>query len=72
MSGGGFSLAYPEISLAILEEKAFSFLETGATTVIGVEPSCLTHMTTYFRKHNIALEVLHVAQILAKGLEGRS
>lgn len=69
--GGGFSMTYPEISQAILEEKALAFQETGADTVIGVEPSCLTHMDTFFRKHGIPLKVLHAAQALAMALPAK-
>jgi L-lactate dehydrogenase complex protein LldE len=66
--GGGFSLAYPEISTAILEEKTADILQTGAEAVIGVEPSCLIHMAGYFRKQAVPVRVLHVAQALAMGL----
>lgn len=66
--GGGFSLADPDISLAILEEKTDAILATGAGIVVGLEPSCLIHMDGYFRKQGLPLRTLHVAEVLAEGL----
>lgn len=66
--GGGFSLGHPEVSLAILEEKAAALLATGAEVAVGLEPGCLLHMDGYFRKQGLPLRTLHLAEVLARGL----
>jgi L-lactate dehydrogenase complex protein LldE len=66
--GGGFSLAFPDISRAILEEKAADLSATGASLVTAVEPSCLTHMEGFFRGQGLPLRTAHLAEILAQGL----
>ncbi len=67
--GGGFSLAFPDISRAILEDKTADFLALGAEVVVGLEPSCLAHMDGYFRKQGLPLRAVHLAELLMQGLE---
>jgi L-lactate dehydrogenase complex protein LldE len=66
--GGPFSLRFPGVSEALVRDKAASILETGATTVISAEPSCLLNIGGYLQKNATPLTTLHIAQVLATGL----
>ncbi len=66
--GGPFSLRFPGVSEALVRDKAASILETGATTVISAEPSCLLNIGGYLQKNATPLATLHIAQVLATGL----
>lgn len=67
--GGSFSLDFPEISNAILEDKldALESLasKTGATTVTTAEISCLCNLQAGLAARGSKLKVLHVAEILS-------
>ncbi|QLA15539.1 (Fe-S)-binding protein [Desulfolutivibrio sulfoxidireducens] len=66
--GGPFSLRFPGVSEALVQEKAESILATRATTVISAEPSCLLNIGGYLQKNTTPLATLHIAQVLATGL----
>jgi len=65
--GGGFSVEYPEVSLAILEKKIGDILESGARAVITAEPSCLLNIASALAKRGSAVRPLHLAEVLAGG-----
>jgi len=62
--GGIFSIKYPWISKAMMEEKVAKILKTGAKTLVSCEPSCLMHIDGYLRKKGLSIRVLHIAEIL--------
>lgn len=62
--GGVFSLRYPDISLAILEEKAEAIIETGAEVVTSADISCLMQIEGFLRRRGLPLRVEHIALIL--------
>lgn len=63
--GGTFSVKYPEISSAILEEKVDHILATGADAVVGCDMSCLMHIKGMLNRKAPGIKVLHIAQLLA-------
>ena len=63
--GGPFSLQFPGVSEAILEEKAQNLLDTGADILVSAEPSCLMNIGGWLKKQGHTMRVLHIAQILA-------
>lgn len=69
--GGAFSMEFPEVSEAVLEDKAKSVLASGAEVLVTAEPSCMMNLRGYFERAGHPVRVLHLAQILA-GEEGRS
>jgi L-lactate dehydrogenase complex protein LldE len=62
--GGAFSLKFPDVSEAILEEKLDDILETGAEVVTTAEVSCLLNISSALKKAGHNIRALHVAQIL--------
>lgn len=65
--GGAFSVDYPEVSQAILEDKVNDVLQSGAKAVITAEPSCLLNIGSALAKRNLPIRPLHLAEVLAGG-----
>lgn len=65
--GGAFSVDYPEISQAILDQKVEDVLATGAEAVITAEPSCLLNIGAALAKRGSDVRPLHLAEVLAGG-----
>lgn len=63
--GGTFSIGYPEISTAMVDEKLDGILTTGADTVVGCDMGCLMNIKGRAEKRNEKLRVMHIAQVLA-------
>ena len=63
--GGTFSVNYPEISIAMVDEKITNILATGADTVVGCDISCLMNIQGRLSRRNEKVKVRHIAQILA-------
>ena len=63
--GGEFSMDYPEISEAIVKDKANNFEASGADTLILMEPGCLLHIKGYLTHRGTKAEVVHIAEVLA-------
>ncbi|MGB3211283.1 MAG: (Fe-S)-binding protein [Desulforhopalus sp.] len=63
--GGTFSVNYPEISVAMADEKIDNILATGANTVTGCDISCLMNILGRITRRGEDIQVLHIAQILA-------
>jgi len=65
--GGAFSLSYPELSQAIVDDKVDEIVATGATAVICAEPSCLQNIASVMAKRGLPIKALHLAEVLASG-----
>jgi L-lactate dehydrogenase complex protein LldE len=63
--GGAFSLDYPELGQAIVEEKVDDIKASGAQAVIAAEPSCLLNIASVLAKRGLPVRTLHLAQVLA-------
>ncbi len=63
--GGTFSIHYPEISTAMVDEKLRTILATGAEYVTGCDISCLMHIQGRAQKRNLPVQVVHIAEILS-------
>jgi L-lactate dehydrogenase complex protein LldE len=66
--GGMFMAKLPEVSCALAEEKAEAILGTGADTVTGCDSGCLMTIADALRKRESAIQVKHLAQVLAEGI----
>ena len=62
--GGAFSVKYPEISGAMLNDKLNFASETGADALAACDSSCLMHIGGGIEKRGIPIEPLHIAQLL--------
>lgn len=65
--GGVFAVKYPELSVAMADEKLDNALATGAQYVVGVEASCLLHLQGRLRHRGLPLQTMHLAELLARG-----
>ncbi len=63
--GGTFSVNYPEISIAMVDEKIENILATGADVVTGCDISCLMNILGRISRRKENIKVLHIAQLLA-------
>lgn len=69
--GGTFSINYPEISTAMVDEKIANILATGADAVVGCDISCLMNIQGRLSRREKKVEVLHIAEVLAGSRGGR-
>ncbi|RNI39027.1 (Fe-S)-binding protein [Hanamia caeni] len=67
--GGTFSVKFPEISLAMADQKIGNAMNTGASHIISTDLSCLMHLEGIIKKKSIPLTTLHIADVLATGWE---
>lgn len=65
--GGTFAVKFESISVGMVEQKIENALATGADYLISTDYSCLMHIEGYIRKHKKPLQVMHLADVLARG-----
>lgn len=63
--GGTFSVKYPEISTAMVDDKVETILATGARAVVGCDVSCLMNIQGRLSRLGSEVKVLHMAELLA-------
>ncbi len=66
--GGAFSIKFPEISTAMLEEKVRSIQRSGAEYVVASDAGCLMHIAGLLLRSRIPIKTLHLAELLAVNL----
>lgn len=67
--GGTFSVKMPEISEAIVDEKAQNIFATQADVLVGTDMSCLMNITGRLRKLGSDMRVMHIAELLDEGMD---
>ncbi|MGD2043185.1 MAG: (Fe-S)-binding protein [Acidimicrobiia bacterium] len=65
--GGLFSVEMPAVSADILRTKLDHIVDSGATTLVGGDVSCLLHMAGGLRRRGIDIDVKHIAELLGDG-----
>jgi len=63
--GGTFCVKYPDISNKIVTAKTDNILATGADTLLAGDLGCLMNMAGKLQRRGSAMEVRHVAEVLA-------
>jgi L-lactate dehydrogenase complex protein LldE len=63
--GGTFCVKYPEISNAMVGEKAADVAGTGAGTLLAGDLGCLMNMAGKLKREGSSVRVRHVAEVLA-------
>ena len=63
--GGTFCVKYPEISNAIVTDKAEKIEATGAHTLLAGDLGCLMNMAGKLQRRGAEVRVRHVAEVLA-------
>ncbi|HUN53891.1 MAG TPA: (Fe-S)-binding protein [Smithella sp.] len=67
--GGEFAVAYPEISEAMVREKAANFVKSGADVLLLCEPGCLLNISGYLHRNHTGKTALHLASFLAQNIK---
>ena len=68
--GGLFSVKMPDISNAMLTNKVQNIDDSPADTIVTGDVSCLTQINGGLSRQKSAKRVMHLADVLAKGLDG--
>ena len=62
--GGVFSVKYPDISTAMVDEKIDNIVASGADIVVSGDMGCLMNIDGRLRRRGIGVRALHLAQLL--------
>jgi L-lactate dehydrogenase complex protein LldE len=63
--GGTFSVKYPEISVAILDQKIEAIERSGVKVVVSGDASCLMQIGGRLSRKGSSVNVMHLAELLA-------
>jgi len=63
--GGTFSVKYPEISVAILDEKIEAIEQAKVQAVVAADASCLMQIGGRLSRKGSNVRVMHLAELLA-------
>jgi L-lactate dehydrogenase complex protein LldE len=64
--GGTFSVKFPEVSVALGEEKLRAVAASGAEYVVANDAGCLMHLAGVIHRQGLPLRTMHLAELLAK------
>lgn len=62
--GGEFSALYPDISAAMVEDKAAKAVASGAEYLVLGEPGCILNIRGFVERKGLPLKVVHLSQVL--------
>ena len=65
--GGTFSVKYPEISVAILDQKIDAIERSGVDAVVSGDASCLMQIGGRLSRKGSKVQVMHIAELLSHG-----
>lgn len=68
--GGTFCVKYPEVSGAMVDNKADDIVKTGAATVLSGDLGCLMNIAGRLSRRGETVEARHVAEVLAGMADG--
>lgn len=63
--GGTFSVKFPEVSVAMGEDKLKAAAEAGAEYLVANDSGCLMHLAGLIHRQGLPLRTMHLAQVLA-------
>lgn len=64
--GGSFSVRYPGISAAMVQDKAGFVEKSGADYVVATDAGCLMNIGGCLRRRDSSVRILHLAEVLEK------
>ena len=64
--GGTFSVKFPEVSVAMGEEKLHAAIQSGAEYLVANDSGCLMHLAGLIHRKGLPIRTLHLAELLAK------
>jgi L-lactate dehydrogenase complex protein LldE len=63
--GGAFTVTYPVVRRAMMENKVRNILASGADTVVMCEPGCLMNVAGGLHKAGAGIRAMHIIDLLA-------
>ncbi|HUI42332.1 MAG TPA: (Fe-S)-binding protein, partial [Terriglobia bacterium] len=63
--GGTFSVKFPEVSVAMGEDKLKAAAAAGAEYLVANDSGCLMHLAGLIHRRSASLKTIHLAQVLA-------
>ncbi|MFQ5663535.1 MAG: (Fe-S)-binding protein [Terriglobia bacterium] len=70
--GGIFAVDFADISTAMAEDKLAAIERTGADCVVSSDSGCLMQIGSRLRRRRSRVRPLHLAELLAEGIERRA
>lgn len=67
--GGTFSVKFPEISVAMADEKLKNFSQTKADILVSMDMSCLMHLQGRAKRNGLHQRFAHIAEIMAESIQ---
>jgi L-lactate dehydrogenase complex protein LldE len=64
--GGTFSVKFPEVSVAMGEDKLRAIVQTGAEYVVANDGGCLMHLGGLIHRKGLPIKTMHLAELLAQ------
>jgi L-lactate dehydrogenase complex protein LldE len=64
--GGTFSVKFPEVSVAMGEDKVAVAARTGAEVLVANDASCLMHLAGVIHRRGLPLQTMHLAEVLSR------
>jgi len=64
--GGTFSVKFPEVSVAMGDDKVKAALAAGAEYLVANDSGCLMHLAGVIHRQGLPLRTIHLAELLAK------
>ena len=64
--GGSFSVRYPGISGAMVQDKTALIERTGAVAVVATDAGCLMNIAGCLRRRGSQVKALHLAELLER------
>jgi len=65
--GGAFTVTFPEVSRAMMQNKVNDILASEADTVVTCEPGCLMNIAGGLHKAGSKIRAMHIVDLLATG-----
>ncbi len=63
--GGTFAVKMKPISVAMVQQKVESAMETGADYIVSTEASCFLNIQGFIKRQRLKIKTIHIANILA-------
>jgi len=70
--GGSFAVKMPEISEAMVCDKVAAVASTGAEVLVSSDNSCLMNIGGRINREQRSIRVMHIADLLWEGVQGRA
>lgn len=64
--GGTFSVKFPEVSVAMAQDKLRAANDAGAEVLVANDSGCLMHLAGVIHREGLPLQTMHLAELLSK------